>query len=254
VCFSVNNSQTCTPYANSSATNPFKPNPVPPSAPIDVQIGWEVQKFMIAWTLSHITANQKTNWTDMMALYRIGENADPQFENRIEWQDPQSGEIFYARTYGKECIFGKPGAKDKATCEAPDSGGKWVQKGIAARVLEYANMLTSKGYQLDETTYPAAGDYPAGFNQYGRAMFMRHPDGNAIVVPDPAVKSINAQGNIVATVPCDQNTSPSCTQLTIDKNHNAFELKSYKSVPSYLWESGITLGLWGDPHEIGLYP
>jgi hypothetical protein len=51
---------------------------------------------------------------------------------------PQLGEIYYARSYGSECFFGDA----TKACQ----GGKLVEKGIAARILEYAGELTRKGY------------------------------------------------------------------------------------------------------------
>jgi hypothetical protein len=50
-------------------------------------------------------------------------NADPGFANRIELHDPD-GKVYVAQTFGTEVLYGKT-----------------VQRGIAARVLEYANEL-----------------------------------------------------------------------------------------------------------------
>ena len=36
----------------------------------------------------------------MMKIYKLGPDSDPVFEQRIEWQDPKSGDVYYARTYG----------------------------------------------------------------------------------------------------------------------------------------------------------
>ncbi len=49
------------------------------------------------------------------------------FENRIEFHNPD-GHTYVARTFGTEVLYGKT-----------------VQKGIGARVLEYANDLLQKG-------------------------------------------------------------------------------------------------------------
>ena len=45
--------------------------------------------------------------------------------------------------------------------------------------------------------------------------------------------------------------TPSCVELTIYKNHFAYELVSYKSVPDFLQEVLVAYGL-GDPQELGL--
>jgi hypothetical protein len=251
VCFASNGKNICTDYLGGD----FNPNNVANTIPVDPQIGWEVQKFLIAWTLAYIPSNGKTNWMDMMRIYRLGTDSDPAFDERIEWQDPTSGQVYYARTYGMECLFGT--GRSKASCTA--SGGKWVQKGIAARVLEYANFLTSKGYQLDTSHVPTAGDpafvsgYGPGFNGHGRAMVMHHPDGNAIIVPDQAIKDVSPRGTLEDVAPCDQNLSPTCAQLTIFKNHYAYELRNYKSVPDYMLQVMQVFGLaW--PDQLGIYP
>lgn len=223
---------------------------------VDPQIGWEVQKFLIAWTLTHLPVNQKVGWIDMMRVYKQGEDAAPEIGARIEWEDPTSGQVYSARTYGMECLFGA--GSDRDACEA--SGGKWAQKGIAARVLQYANELTSKGYALDPGYAPGSadpafdsGDHPRGFNRYGRAMVLRHPDGQPIIVPDPAIKDVSPDGTkIVPVEPCDRNVDPECTPLSVYKNHFAYELQSYKSVPDYLREVLVRYQL-GTPKQVGLH-
>jgi hypothetical protein len=219
---------------------------VPPfTAPVDPQIGWEVQKFFVAWTIALIKANEKTSWLDQMRLYRLGSNANPELESRIEWQDPTSGEIYYAKTFGTECLFGDP----DDSC----AGGRVVQKGIAARVLEYANELTQKAYELDEAGYPETEAHPAGVNEFGRAMVAHHPSGQAIVKSDPAVRKITGLGMLQGVPACDQNVDPACTPLTVDQNHFAFELESYRSVAEFMWQAGAVYGLFGPPSERGTY-
>ncbi|HVR20988.1 MAG TPA: hypothetical protein VMS65_14855, partial [Polyangiaceae bacterium] len=164
---------------------------------------------------------------------------------RIEWQDPSSGELYYAKSFGTECLFG-----DAADACA---GGKLVQKGIAARILEYANGLTAQAYELDVDDYPESETHPAGYNEFGRAMVRRHPSGVAIVKSDPAVKRITGLGMLQVLPPCDQNVEPACTPLTVDQNHFAFELESYRSVPEFLWQAGNVYGLFGPPSARGLY-
>ncbi len=226
----------------------FNPADVDETMDVDPQVGWEVQKFMIAWTLAYLPANEKSYWLDQMRVYRLGPDADPLFTSRIEWQDPSSGQIYYAKTYGMECLFGD--GSSQAGCVA--SGGKWVQRGIAARVLEYANFLTARGYQLDTTfTSPV---YGAGFNENGRAVVVYHADGTPIVVPDPAILDVSPDGSqLVPVEPCDTNVDPTCTPLTVFKNHFAYELIGYKSIPDYLQETLLEYGL-NEPNELGIYP
>ncbi|XXT16216.1 hypothetical protein WME94_38890 [Sorangium sp. So ce429] len=252
VCFPSDGKNLCSNYLGGD----FNPETVSRTVAVDPQVGWEVQKFLIAWTLAYIPANGKTNWMDMMRIYRLGTDSEPGIEQRIEWQDPTSGQIYYARTYGMECLFGT--GADRASCK--DTGGKWVQKGIAARVLEYANSLTAKGYQLDARYEGAvagdpayAAEYGPGFNKYGRAMLTYHPDGVAIIVEDPAIKDLDEDGQLVAVKDCDQNVTPGCTQLTVYKNHYAYELKSYKSVPDYMLQMMAQFGL-AAPDQLGVFP
>jgi hypothetical protein len=242
VCFSRLGRAACSDF---SRTKNFAPDAPAFTAPVDPQIGWEVQKFFIAWTLAFIKANEKTPWLDQMRLYRLGTNSAPELDARVEWQDPISGELYVAKSFGTECLFG-----DAADACA---GGKLVQKGIAARVLDYANELTAKAYELDVDGYPETDAHPSGFNEFGRAMVRRHPSGLAIIKSDPAVKRITGLGMLQVLPPCDQNTDPECTPLTVDQNHFAFELESYRSVPEFLWQAGTVYGLFGPPSERGIY-
>jgi hypothetical protein len=84
-------------------------------------------------------------------------------------------------------------------------------------------------------------------------MVLHHPNGNAIIVPDPAIKDLSPDGTMFVNVqPCDQNIDPSCTPLSVFKNHFAYELVNYKSVPDFMQEVILRYGL-GDPDELGIY-
>jgi hypothetical protein len=243
ICFSTQGRNACTNYSGDGS---FAPEVPANTAAVDPQIGWEVQKFLVAWTVALIKANEKTNWTDMMRIWRLGQNASPDITPRIEWQDPTSGEIYYARTVGTECLFGDA----QNAC----AGGQVVQKGVAARVLEYANMLTANGYKLDTVNFPATATSPAGFNAFGRAMVVRQPGGGvAVVKRDPAISDITPEGTLQATADCDQNVTPGCTPLTVDQNHWAHDLAAYKSVPDYLWQAELVYGWFNAPSERGVY-
>jgi hypothetical protein len=127
-----------------------------------------------------------------------------------------------------------------------------VQKGIAARMLEYANELTAQGYKLDVAGYPASAEHGAGFNAYGRAMILHHPDGTPIVLADPAIRNLAPDGSTLTPIPdCDQNLDPACTQVLINQNHYAHDLRAYKTVPDYLYQAGVTYGLFDPPNKLG---
>ena len=134
------------------------------------------------------------------------------------------------------------------------TGGKVVQKGIAARVFEWANTLTAKGYKLNTAAYPARPTAAAGFSDFGRPMVVRHPDGSAVVASDAVMKQINSDGTVgAAKTDCDQNVTAGCEKLSKYDNHFAMDLEGYKSVPDLLWEAGQVFGI-GAPRELGLYP
>jgi hypothetical protein len=239
-CFASLGRNACVNGVDNGSLDPLAPAN---TAPVDPQIGWEVQKFLIAWTLGYIKANEKSQWIDMLRIFRAGANADPELGEQIEWEDPTSGGLYHAASFGTECFYGT--GDDCA-------GGKVVQKGIAARVLEYANELTAKAYELDEENNPETGRYPAGFNAFGRAVVKRQPDGRPIVRVDPAIQKI-VGGSLVPTEACDQKEDPECTPLAITDNHYAHELEGYKSVPDFLWLAADVYGLLGDPAERGTY-
>jgi len=242
ICFSTQGRNACTNYSGDGSFSPFVPTN---TAAVDPQIGWEVQKFLIAWTVALIKANEKTNWTDMMRIWRLGQDASPDLAQRIEWQDPASGQTYYARTIGTECLFGDA----QNAC----AGGKVVQQGIAARVLEYANFLTASGYKLDTVNYPGGAGVPPGFNAYGRAMIVHHPDGTPVVKADPAIRNVTPDGQLVPVADCDRNVTPTCTPVTVDQNHYARELSLYKSVPDYLWQAELVYGWFNAPSERGVF-
>jgi hypothetical protein len=243
-CFSTNGSNVCVSFAEGTdVPDPgFSPQSVTPTVGVDPQIGWEVQKFLIAWTLAYIPADQQTNWVDMMRIYSLGANANPVLTNYVEWQDPVSQQTYYAKDYGHECLFGPTGAKDKLTCEgtlvAP-TGGHWVEMGIAARVLEWANYLTSQAYVCDPT-FVAPGYYcdwtapnditkapTAGFDPAtGRYHAAALSDGTPLVRFDPTMSNVvpgPQPGSIGFTStggPCDQDPAApagmSCNGAQLD--------------------------------------
>jgi hypothetical protein len=130
-CFPAEGTNVCSSYSD-GVNNPLNPLAPAHTVVIDPQVGWEQQKFLIAWTMMYLPENAKQLWLNQMHLYELGVDNDPGFQNRIEFHDP-SGKVYVARTSGKEVLFGKT-----------------VQKGIGARVLEWANTLLQEGYQTTD--------------------------------------------------------------------------------------------------------
>ena len=83
-------------------------------------------------------------------------------------------------------------------------------------------------------------------------MILHHPDGSPIVMADPAIRNLSPSGDTLTPIPdCDQNIDATCTQVLINQNHYAHELRSYKTVPDYLYQAGLVYGLFEPPGKLG---
>ncbi len=157
---------------------------------IDSQVGWEQQKFAMIMSLVFLPENARTNWIDQMRIYDVSNGNDPGFENRIEFHDPD-GKVYVAQTFGTETIFGKT-----------------VQRGIGARVLEYANGLLAKAV---ETEPVKIGERQVGLKP-------KLTDGN--------VKYLNGTTAV-----------PTCAQSAYCQ-----KLKDYTAIPKLMYELESQLG------------
>jgi hypothetical protein len=226
VCFPNRGTNLCTNYASphDGSLNPQAPDNV---AILDPQVGWEQHKFLIAWTMLYLPENERMNWLNMMTLWELGRDANPDIDNRIEFHDP-TGKTYFAKTFGQEVIFGKT-----------------VQRGIAARVLEYANELLNKGYETTPVDYDNDGDtdwYIASLNP---------ATGQPLVKYDNTIDHIDAQGYVRPNgVPgCNATDNSECT---CSANRACIALKRYVSVPAYLREA-LTAYQLGEPEPRGIY-
>jgi hypothetical protein len=123
-------------FPNGPSSYCFTPGAAVPDEPaglvvVDPQVGWEQQRFAYIFSLLYVQENQRTNWLSQMQLWELGIDGDPGFANRIEFHAP-NGKTYVAKTFGTEVLFGKT-----------------VQRGVAARVLEYANELLRAAYEVD---------------------------------------------------------------------------------------------------------
>ncbi|MFT7581886.1 MAG: hypothetical protein ACI9MR_003567, partial [Myxococcota bacterium] len=223
-CFPGEGSRVCSSYGRVDNT-PFEAVDIQDVAYLDPQVGWEQQKFLIAWTLIYLPENQQQWWIDNMRLWELGTDADPGIESRIEFHAP-GGKRYVAQTFGKEVLFGKT-----------------VQKGIAARVLEYANELMVQAYEvtpgpdLDGDTEPDW--YTATLND----------DGQPIVRWDATVDQI-VDGNFVTGRPgCNETENFDCTCAS---NRACSRLRYYVQVPFFLRQSLATFGMH-NPDLKGIY-
>ncbi len=177
---------------------------------LDPQVGWEQQKFLIAWTLLFLPENAKQGWLNQLGIWELGADADPGFANRIEFHDP-SGKVYVAKTFGREEIFGKQ-----------------VQKGVAARVLEYANELVQQAYVTEEVDHDADGVADWYLPVMGA-------NGQPLVQFDPAISFIDDEGNTTRGKPgCNETENDACT---CSSNRACVELSKYSEVPFFLRES-----------------
>jgi len=224
VCFPNDSSTVCSRYGDIDSS-PYNAKAPANTAIIDPQIGWEQQKFLIAWTLIYLPENQQQWWVDQLLIWETGSDSDPGYDQRIEFHNPM-GKSYIARTFGTEVIFGKT-----------------VQKGIAARVLEYANELVSKAYQGKWVTSPDGVTRWWETDKNART-------GQPIVMFDPDVAALDSEGNFLDGKPgCNEDDSSECT---CNANSACMKLSEYVEVPYFLHKSVATMGLLY-PGQKGIY-
>lgn len=201
-CFPKDGTLICNRYGE--GTGPFDPENLQ-AMPIDPQVGWEQQKFLIAWTMMYLPENQKQDWLNMLRLWIKEQDTDPPFSNRIEFHDP-NGYVWVAKTFGKESLF-----------------GHMVQKGIAARVLEYANTLIEKAYVTTPVTLNGTTWYEPTISP---------------VTGKPIVKKFYAT-----------STNP---EIECNENPYCIELSKYTTLITYLRQA-VGVFQYADPSQKGLF-
>ncbi|MBU1896587.1 hypothetical protein KKB55_02310 [Myxococcota bacterium] len=224
VCFPNRGSIVCSNYAdeNSALYNPRAPEFV---AVIDPQVGWEQQKFIIAMTLLYLPENEKQEWINSMRIWEMGVDSDPMMQNRIEFHHP-SGKIYVARTQGKEQIFGKT-----------------VQKGIAARMLEYANEMLYLAYETEDGPDLDGDGEPDWYIPVFR------DDGEPAVLYDPAVSLVDENGFGMDDPTCSRDDQSGCT---CNHNQACQRLDDYVSLPFFMRQAMHAYGMV-DPEPRGIY-
>ncbi len=195
------------------------------SVPVDPQVGWEQQKFLIALTLLYLPENQQQQWLNMMGIWELGADTDPGFPNRIELHLPH-GKVYIAKTFGKETVLGKS-----------------VQKGIGARMLQWGNELLQKAYDV-ENGPDLDGDGAADWVR------PRLVNGRPAIKYDPTVKTVTPAGGLVSGRPgCDATDNSQCT---CSSNKACLELSRYEEVPFFMRQAMRDYGL-ADPSMKGIY-
>jgi hypothetical protein len=196
VCWPVKGNYVC----SDSLGAPVLPGVPDSSVPIEPQLGFETQKFLLFWAYVYQPSSQVMDFTDMMRLWKTGKDVDPEFKIRlVEWIDPQSGFRYFAKRYGDEELFGKT-----------------YDKGIAAKMIQWANQLTAKAYALD----PVEPFDPVT----GRANVQLDEQGQPVVIKDGVTR------------PNDENN------LTCADNRWCVQLRRYRGLIDFAVDTAQTLG------------
>jgi hypothetical protein len=163
----------------------------------------------------------------MMRVWELGKDADPGFENRIEFHNP-FGKTYVAKTFGRETIFGRS-----------------VEKGIAARVLQYANDLVNKGFVTEAGPDINGDGAPDWF-----IPVLNADTGEPLVKYDSTIAGVE-DGLIkpTGTTGCNKTDNSQCT---CTDNRACMELEKYSEVPFFLRQALDSYGL-ADPQQKGLY-
>lgn len=173
-------------------------------AVLDPEVNWEQWKFLIAQTLLYLPENAKQNWINQLGIWDVGADTDPGFKNRIELH-LADGHVYVAQTFGTEVIRGQT-----------------VQRGIGARILEWANVLMSRAYE----TTPVLS--PDGVTTWYEPIFV---NGNAVVKFDNFAQVIP---NAACSAPGVAPTYATEIGCTCTANAACVELQKYESVPVFL--------------------
>lgn len=227
VCFAGEGTSVCSAFGwPDDAGFEHEPINVDNLIPIDPLVGWEQQKFLIAWTMNYLPENQQQWWINMLRLWELGADGEPGFVDRVEFHDP-TGKVYIAKRFGSEVLF--KGSKYEKT----------VEKGVSARVLQYANELLRDAYDVNTIDYNNDGNadwYVAKTN----------PDtGEPIVKFDPTITNPGLPSNPDCTAV--NNSGCTCTA-----NRACVKLSRYVELPYFIRQALAAYGL-ADPSMKGIY-
>jgi hypothetical protein len=195
------------------------------SMSVDSQVGWEQQKFLIAWTLQYLPENQQQIWLNSLSIWEIGADTDPGFINRVEFHNPD-GRVYVANTFGRETLFGKT-----------------VEKGVGARILEYANSLLVQAYETEDGPDTNGDGHPDWY-------LPKMTNGQPRVKYDASVQTITATGGLSTGRPgCNATDNATCT---CSSNKACLELSHYIEVPYFMRQAMRDYGL-AQPSMKGIY-
>jgi hypothetical protein len=226
-CFPSEGTTVCSSYGNEEGDG-FDADSFTTTSVVDPQVGWEQQKFLIAWTMLYLPENQQLDWLDMMHVWELGPDSDPEIDNRIEFHHP-TGKVYIAKTYGKESIFGRE-----------------VERGIAARVLEYANALLFKAYVVDPGPDLDGDGEPDWW-----IPTLNEDSGQPMVKYDPELTHLASMDRewVSGTDECNEEKALGCA---CTDNLACMALQDYVAIPAYMREAITAYGL-GQPGVKGIW-
>jgi hypothetical protein len=235
ICFPNAGTSICSSYETSST--PFEAINIASTRAVDGQVGWEQQKWLVSFTLIYLPANQKRTWLDMMDIWSLGDDSQPGLgiDNRIELHVP-GGDTYVAQTFGREQICFEE-------C-------KTVERGISARVLQYANELLAKAYVTAPVTTAGGTEWHVPLYQNGKP----------IVRYDESLQSISPGGQGAPPPPgCSPDPTPNDTDYStfVDcecaNNGSCKALKDYVSMPDFIRLAMRDFIGWDPSKKKGIY-
>jgi hypothetical protein len=180
-------------------SEPVLTGSTPETVAVEPQFGFEIQKFLAFWAYVYMPDSQVLDFVEMMRIWKIGEDLDPAIEGQyVSFVDPDTSIRYYARRFGPETIFGKT-----------------YDKGIAAKMLEWANSLAAKAYVLDE-------DEPI----------------------DPVTGAVNVQRDEFGAplIAVDGMTDAGEGPLTCADNYYCVQLRDYRGLVDFVRDLGHQVG------------
>ncbi len=239
-CFPAQGTWICDTYndQNTAAFNSRAPDNV---VTIDSQVGYEQQRFLIAQTMMYLPSDNQQEWLNQMRLYRLGVDLTPNQGPFIEFHDPD-GNRWVTNTYGTETIFGKT-----------------VQRGISARMFEYANTLLVRSHQTTAMCFDFvsnAADTCANMGLLDEDALWYEPvidpaTGLPVVLFDDGMIYVNDDGAFAGQPPADCNGVDNSGCLC-DDNRSCVKLRQYTQVIQYMYEF-VNHVEYGWPGTKGVY-
>jgi len=228
-CFPQEGSNICAAYNNVGQIVDIGSAAPAETRAIDPELSWEVQKFLVTWTYIYLPENQMATWRDYMRMYSTPAlTSDTEVDDYLLFYNP-NGNTYLAKQFGQEVIFGKT-----------------VEKGVSARVLQYANELLNKAY-VTTPVYASDGETVIGYQA------QKDTDGEYIVRFDSTLSTVTPEGYYGSVEGCTSETDN--LGCTCEMNRSCMELQNYISMIDWLaaWSGFAEYNTDGWDDMIGIY-